>query len=182
MRREVRFAGFGGQGIALAGYIVGKAAAVHDDKYAVLRQSYGPESRGGASAAEVIIDDVPVDYPEVTDPTCLVLMSREALHKYIGSATPGGTVIVDSDLTEDCDWGDRYSVHLIPATRIAEQLGRRIVANMVVVGFFTAVTGFVSRGAVEQAIRTTVSARTLELNLKAFSNGYAVGAGLEVPA
>jgi 2-oxoglutarate ferredoxin oxidoreductase subunit gamma len=180
MRREVRFAGFGGQGIALAGYIVGKAATVFDGKHAVLRQSYGPESRGGASAAEVIVSDEPIDYPDLINPKCLVLMSREALHKFAGALTPGGTIILDSDLAEDEGLSRDHPIYKIPATRLADELGRRIVANMVMLGFFTAVTGMVGREAVEEAIRTTVRPRTIDLNLKAFATGYAAGVGLEV--
>lgn len=181
MRREVRFAGFGGQGISLAGYIVGKAAAVYDGKHAVLRQSYGPESRGGASAAEVVLSDEPIDYPEVTLPECLVLMSREALHKYVDSVAPGGIIIVDSDLAEDEGLNHSYSVYKVPATRMADDLGRRLVANMVMLGFFTAVTGLVSRSSMEESIRSTVPPRTIDINLKAFDAGYKAGIGQEVP-
>lgn len=180
MRSEIRFAGFGGQGIALAGYITGKAAAVFDGRQAVLRQNYGPESRGGASASEVILADAPIDYPALGLPNCLVLMSREARITYGDSVAGDATVILDSDLVEEIGLNPRLTVRKVPATRLADELGRRIVANMVMLGFFTAVTGLVSREAMEEAIRTTVPPRTIDLNLNAFASGFAAGVGQEV--
>ncbi len=82
MRREIRFAGFGGQGIILAGLISGKAAALYDGKEAIVTQSYGPEARGGACSAELVVDDQPIDYPMLSSPVALVVMSQEAAQKY----------------------------------------------------------------------------------------------------
>ena len=82
-RREVRLSGFGGQGIILSGSILGKAAAIYDNKYATFTQSYGPEARGGACAAEVVIDDQPVHHPHIMDPEVLVVMSQGAYNKYV---------------------------------------------------------------------------------------------------
>ena len=178
MRQEVRFAGFGGQGIVLAGYIFGKAAGLYGNKQAVFTQSYGPEARGGACAAQVIVDDEPVDYPSFDKADRLVLMSQEAAKKYGPTAKPGATVIVDSGLVQLDDMGDH--VHGVPFTRIAEELGNRIVANIVMLGFFTAVTGLVSREAVEEAIRTEVRPRFVELNMEAFERGFAFAREAEV--
>ena len=168
-RREVRFAGFGGQGIVLAGYILGKAAALYDGKNASLSQSYGPEARGGACAAELIIDDAPVDYPVLTRPEILVLMSQAAAVRYSTDITEGTIVLVDQDLVSA---GEGRPVHRVPATRLAEGLGRRIVANIAMVGFVTAVTGVVGPEAVQEVIRSTVSPKTLDLNLRAFQAGF----------
>ena len=177
MRQEVRLAGFGGQGIILAGYVLGKAAALYDGKNAILTQSYGPEARGGACAAELVISDEPIDYPLLSQPDFLVCMSQEAFSKYGAAAVEGACLIVDTDLVESAtrkDW-----LRHIPATRLAGELGNRIVANMVMLGFFGAVTGVVARQALEEAIRTTVRASTVDLNLRAFSLGFehaAIGA------
>src|SRR3990170_4993194 len=86
MRQEVRLAGFGGQGIILAGYVLGKAAALYDGKNAILTQSYGPEARGGACSAELVISDEPIDYPLLSQPDFLVCMSQEAFSKYGAAA------------------------------------------------------------------------------------------------
>ena len=83
MRTEIRICGFGGQGVILAGIILGKSASLFDNKEAVQTQSYGPEARGGASKCEVVISDDTVDYPKVESPDILVAMSNEALIKYI---------------------------------------------------------------------------------------------------
>ncbi|GAB4325390.1 MAG: 2-oxoacid:ferredoxin oxidoreductase subunit gamma [Dehalococcoidia bacterium] len=170
-RCEIRLAGFGGQGIVLAGYILGKAASLYDGKSAVFSQSYGPEARGGACAAEVIIDDEQdVDYPVLTRPDILVLMSQEAAVRYSADRADDAIVIVDEDLVS-CDAAD-FLVHAAPMTRIAEGLGRRLVANITMLGFLTAVTGIVSREAMEEAVSTTVPPRTIELNLRAFQAGF----------
>jgi 2-oxoglutarate ferredoxin oxidoreductase subunit gamma len=170
MRQEVRLGGFGGQGIILAGYILGKAASLYDGKEAVFTQSYGPEARGGACAAELIIGDEPIDYPMVSNPQLLVLMSQEAFNKYGSAAAEGAQLIADTDLVEGAaekDW-----LRHIPATRIAEELGNRMVANVIMLGFLCATTGVVSREALEESVRTTVRPNLAELNLRALARGF----------
>ncbi len=168
MRQEIRLAGFGGQGIILAGYILGKAAALYGGKNAILTQSYGPEARGGACSAELVVDDQAIDYPMLESPSIVVLMSQEAFKKYGSQAAPGATIMIDSDLVQGApeEWRG------IPATRLAEEMGTRISANIVMLGFLTGVTGLLSREAMEEAVRTSVPARTVDLNLKAFAAGY----------
>mgnify|MGYP001612412071 CR=1 FL=1 len=175
MRREVRLAGYGGQGIVLAGLLLGKAAALHDGKEAVFTQSYGPEARGGASSADVVIADGPVDHPLVTRPDCLVVMFQEAYERYRPSLAEGGLLVLDQDLVKP-DAGEG-AFRAIPATRLAEGLGKKIAANMVMLGFFTAVSGLVRREAVEAALRATLAPRLVDLNLRAFATGYDYAAG-----
>ncbi len=177
MRQEVRLAGFGGQGIILAGYLLGKAAALYGGKEAVLTQSYGPEARGGACAAELLISDETIDYPMVSSPMLLMLMSQEAFNKHGSAAAEGAQLIVDTDLVESAsskDW-----LRHIPATRMAEELGNRMVANVIMLGFLCATTGVVSREALEESIRSTVRPNLVELNLQALARGLehaAIGA------
>lgn len=171
-RHEVRLAGFGGQGIILSGYILGKAAALYDGKDAVFRQSYGPEARGGACAAEVVIDDGTVDYPVLTRPDVVVLMSQEAAVRYSADMADDALVLIDDDLVSA---GAGKTVLGAPLTRIAEDLGRRLVANIVMLGFFTGATALISREAMEEAIRTTVPPKTIDLNLRAFGEGFERG-------
>ena len=170
MRQEIRLAGYGGQGIILAGLLLGKAAALYDGKEAVFTQSYGPEARGGASSADVVIADQPVDYPLVTRPDCLVVMFQEAYERYRPDLAPGGLLALDQDLVKPN--AQEGVFHAVPATRLAEGLGKRIAANVVMLGFFAAVSGLVSRQAVEQALRSTIPSRHLELNLRALARGY----------
>jgi len=170
VRREVRLAGYGGQGIILAGLLLGKAVALYDGKEAVFTQSYGPEARGGASSADVVISDAPVDYPLVSRPDCLVVMFQEAYDRYRPDLAEGGLLVLDQDLVRpDAREGTFLA---IPATRLAEGLGKKIVANVLMLGFFTAVSALVSRQAVEAALRSTVAPRHLDLNLRAFQTGY----------
>ncbi|MCS7116780.1 MAG: 2-oxoacid:ferredoxin oxidoreductase subunit gamma [Nitrososphaerota archaeon] len=172
MKWEVRFAGFGGQGIILSGYILGKAASIYDKKNAVLTQSYGPEARGGACVADVIISDERIGYPKIDAPDVLVAMSQAAYHTYAKSVKNDGLILIDSDLVKAQEVKNLYSV---PATRIAEELGRRMVANILMLGFFTAVTRIVSYDAMRQSILTSVPKGTEELNIRAFEKGYEYG-------
>ncbi len=170
MRHDIRVAGFGGQGMLLAGLLIGKAAALYDGKEAVLTQSYGPEARGGASNADVIIDDDPIDYPLVAHPDHFVAMFQEAYERYRPNMVKDGTLLIESDLVKPS--ADEGPYRGIPATRIAEELGRRIVANVVMVGFFSGATGLITPQAGEQSIRNTLRPRLVDLNLKAFNAGY----------
>jgi len=164
-RIEVRIAGFGGQGIIRSGNIIGTAAAIHDGKYATFTQSYGPESRGGACAAQVIISDEPIHYPHLLDPRILVVMSQGAYNKYVPGLNRDGLLLVDEDLVELGEEAAGLRVLSIPATRLAEEeLGRRIVANVVMLGFFAAMTDVVSVDALRQAVLESVPKGTEELN------------------
>ncbi len=180
-RHEVRISGFGGQGIITAGYILGKAAALFDERHVTLIKSYGPESRGGASSAQVIISDQEIDYPRLTAPKLLVAMSQEAYAKYIDELAPGGLLLIDDDLVELNHPRDDIEVRAIAATRIAEgELGRKIVANIVMLGFVAANTNAVSYKALSEAVLTSVPKGTEELNRKAFERGYELGVRVDV--
>jgi len=175
-RIEVCIAGFGGQGIIRSGEIVGTAAAIHDGKYATFTQSYGPESRGGACAAQVIISDEPIHYPHLLAPCILVVMSQGAYNKYVPGFNREGVLLIDEDLVELGAEAAGLRVLAIPATRLAEEeLGRKIVANVVMLGFFAAVTNVVSVEALRRAVLESVPKGTEELNSKAFELGYEYG-------
>jgi 2-oxoglutarate ferredoxin oxidoreductase subunit gamma len=168
---QIRLAGFGGQGIILAGYILGKAAAIFEKRHAVLTQSYGPEARGGACSADVVISDSPIHYPKVSAPDILAAMSEEAFHTFSHGLARGGILLTDSVLVQLDEQVEGVETRSFPATRLAEQLGRRIVANMVMLGFLTGVTGLVSPDAMREAIKSSVPAGMVELNLNAFDQG-----------
>lgn len=175
-RYEIRLGGLGGQGIILAGVILGRAAAVYGGLNATMTQSYGPEARGGASRSEVVISDEEIDYPKTLTPDLLAVMSQEAYDKYIKDLKPGGTLVVDPDLVKIDERASKASrVYKVPATRIAESLGRRIVANMVLIGSIIAITKLVSIEAVEDSILASVPQGTEQLNLTAFRRGYEYG-------
>jgi 2-oxoglutarate ferredoxin oxidoreductase subunit gamma len=169
---QIRFGGFGGQGIVLAGSLLGKAASLYGGKEAVFTQAYGPEARGGACRADVIISDEPVDYPYVSQPDILAILFQEAYTIFAPQLAPGGVLIVEQDLVTVEQGG--ANVLAQPFTRIATDLGNRIVTNVVLLGYLVGVTGVVSPDAVEQAIRGTVKEKALDLNLRAFDAGMSL--------
>ncbi|WP_214019243.1 2-oxoacid:ferredoxin oxidoreductase subunit gamma [Methanoculleus sp.] len=173
MRHEVRFSGYGGQGIILSAVILGRAAALYDGKYAVQTQVYGPEARGGASMGQVVIDDEPILYPEVAEPDIFVIMSQQGFEKYGVLAREDAVMLLDSDLVRSRPIS-RYCG--IPATAEAKgTLGREIVANIVMMGALVTATGVVSREAIERAVLDSVPRGTEELNLKALKRGFELG-------
>jgi len=174
-RIEIRLSGFGGQGIILAGYILGKAAALYDHKHATMTQNYGPESRGGACSAQVVMADTPVNYPHLTQPQVLVAMSQEAYTKYVGELGEGGLLIIDEDMVKPDGAPQRVRFYTIPSTRIAEEMGRRMIANIVMLGCLAALDTSVSVEALRQAVRSSVPKGTEDLNIQAFDRGYAHG-------
>ena len=173
-RQEVALGGFGGQGIVLAGYIIGQAASIYDKKNAVLIQDYGPEARGGACRAQVVIEDRAISYPFMENPSVLAIMSQEAYTKYVPALRKGAPLLIDSTLVK-VDNPNGFKLHSIPATGIAQELGRAAVANIVMLGFLTAVTKIASVDAMKKAIAASVPKGTGELNMKAFERGYSYG-------
>lgn len=172
---EIRFAGYGGQGIIRAGLIVGKAAALYDNKHATMNQDFGPEARGGACSSQLVISDKRVLYPYVTKSDCLVAMSQEGYNKFEAELKDNGLLLIDEDLVKPRIARQDIKLYRIPATRFAEELRSRISANVVMLGFFTAITKFVSENAMKKAIPTLVPEKAVETNLKAFQRGYDYG-------
>ena len=154
---------------------MGKAASIYEGVYATMTQSFGPEARGGACAAQVIVSDEPILYPYVTQPDVLVAMSQEAYTKFTPDLKKNGILIVEKDLVRVSDHMPGVLVYSVPATRLAEELGKRMVQNAVMVGFFAAVTGLLSPDSLRKAVADSVPAAFRELNLKAFDKGYEYG-------
>jgi 2-oxoglutarate ferredoxin oxidoreductase subunit gamma len=171
-RYEVRLSGSGGQGIITAGIILAEAACVHEGYHAVQTQSYGPESRGGASKAEVVISKAEIDYPKVTTPDLLVVMTQEACDAYIGDRAEGGWAILDATNIPEVPAGE--NLVLLPLTELARQeTGRAIVANIVALGALVELTGIVRPESMRAAVIARVPKGTEELNQKALAAGFA---------
>ncbi len=168
----IELCGFGGQGIILSGVMIGKAAALYDGLQATFTQSYGPEARGGECSSSVILSKNRASYPFVNEADVIVSMAQTAFNKYIPQLKPDGLLIIDSDLVEPHGVPKGATVRAVPATAIAEELGNKIVANVVILGFFTAVSGKVTRDSMERVVAETVPKRFVDLNMKAFSKGY----------
>lgn len=172
---EIRIAGFGGQGVILAATIIGKAACIEQGEHATMTQSFGPESRGGAASAQVILSDAPILYPYVSRTDILVAMSQEAYTRFVPELKEGGLLIVEQDLVQLKGLPRGIRVLGVPATRLAEELGRRMVLNVVMVGFFAAVAGALNPQAIRKAVASSVPPAFSDLNLKAFDKGYGYG-------
>ena len=172
---EIRIAGFGGQGVILSAVVLGKAASIYENGFATMTQNFGPEARGGACSAQLVVSDSPVLYPYVTQPDIMVIMSQEAYNRFAHELTTGGTCIIEEDLVRVSNLNRDKKVFAIPATRLAEELGKRMLVNTVMVGFFTSVTKLLSADAVRKAVADSVPSSFRELNLKAFEKGYEYG-------
>jgi 2-oxoglutarate ferredoxin oxidoreductase subunit gamma len=175
MLKEIRIAGFGGQGVILATHILGRAASVHEGRFATMTQSYGPEARGGAASAALIVSDEPVLFPYVTRPDILVVMSQEAYTRFTPEVKPGGILLVEEDLVKLDHLAQGLKIYGIPATRLAEELGRKMVLNVIMTGFLCAITSAVSAEAARKAVEEAVPARFRDLNLQAFDKGFLYG-------
>jgi 2-oxoglutarate ferredoxin oxidoreductase subunit gamma len=169
---EIRIAGFGGQGVILSAMVIGKAACIFDGWYATMTQSFGPEARGGVCSAQVILSDQPILYPYVIRPDILVVMSQEAYAHFTPELKEGGLLIIEQDLVRVSELQGRVQVFSVPATRLAEELGNRVVLNTVMVGFFSAVTSLLSPESLRKAIADSVPESLCELNLRAFQKGF----------
>lgn len=172
---EIRIAGFGGQGVILSAIVIGKAGCIYENGFSTMTQSFGPEARGGACSAQVILSDSPVLYPYVTRPDVLVVMSHEAYSIFAPQVRENGTLIIEQDLVRVDTIPTGVRVFSCPATRLAEELGKKMVLNIVMVGFFGAVTGLLQPDSLRNAIADSVPEAYRDLNRKAFDKGYEYG-------
>jgi 2-oxoglutarate ferredoxin oxidoreductase subunit gamma len=172
-KTEITITGFGGQGIVLAGRILGKAAAIGDHKESTFVQSYGPEARGGACSAQVIIAESVIFYPYVRHPDILVCMSQAGYEKFIAQLKDDGILLIDEDLVKSP--GSSREFFSIPSTKMAEELGRKMMANIIMLGFVTSVTNAASEQAMINAVVASVPKGTEEMNATAFKKGYDYG-------
>jgi 2-oxoglutarate ferredoxin oxidoreductase subunit gamma len=170
-RTEICLAGFGGQGVVMSGYVIGRACAVNAGQHATMIQSFGPEARGSSCSATVAISDTEILYPYVHNPDIFVAMSSEGYDKFGSNMKAGGVLIYEKDLVHPT-LKEGQPAYGVPSTRIAESLGRTIVQNIVMVGFFAAATKIVPRETIRNAVKESVPPGTEELNLKAFDAGY----------
>lgn len=171
--KQIMLTGSGGQGMILAGIILAKAG-VRDGYEVTQTQSYGPEARGGASRAEVILDTEPIDFPKVTQADVILAMTQEAADKFHSRLRPGGTFIVDPQFVRTVPAVDG-EVRRVEITRIAREVtGRAITANIVALGVLNRLCRLVSDEALREAVLETVPRGTEELNSRALEAGMAI--------
>jgi 2-oxoglutarate ferredoxin oxidoreductase subunit gamma len=170
-RYEVRLSGSGGQGIIVAGIILAEAAGIYEGKQVCQTQAYGPEARGGASKAEVVISDIEIDYPKAITPDLVLAMNQKACDSYGYDLKPGGLIIVDGTLVKDLPTPRAIA---LPFTQIARQeLGKEMVANIVALGALAKISGVVAVENLEKAVLARVPAGTEDLNRRALAAGVA---------
>ncbi len=175
-KTEIRVGGLGGQGVILNASILGKAASIFEGKHATLIQAFGPEARGSACSAQVTVSAEPIGYPYVKNPDVLVLMSQDAYNQFAPTLKPGGLLLYEEELVSIDNRLPKGTRAIgIPATRFAEELGRRLVLNIVMVGFFAGVTGLLSYESVEKAVKDSVPKGTEDLNMRALKKGFEFG-------
>ena len=168
-KQEICFGGSGGQGIIMAAIVLAEAAGIFDGCQVSQTQSYGPEARGGTCKSEVVISDMPIDYPKVTHPDYLLAMNQASVNTYFKDLKESGLLIVDSTFVDTLPTGKAIS---IPFTKIArDQFGTDMVANMVALGALVQLSGCVSMEGIEAAVKARVPAGTEELNINALRAG-----------
>lgn len=171
VHQELRLSGSGGQGLILAGIILAEAA-LHDGRNVVQSQSYGPEARGGASKAEVIISDNMINYPKVDRCDMLLSLTQKACDKYISSLKSGGILILDSTVKEIPDRDDIRIFSIPILNKASHGLGKPMVANIIALGSIYELTKVVSKEALEKAVLNRVPLGTEELNKRALEEGF----------
>jgi 2-oxoglutarate ferredoxin oxidoreductase subunit gamma len=169
MEKQIIITGFGGQGVVLAGRIVGQAAAIGDKLESTLVQSYGPESRGGECSAQVTIADGFISFPYIKTPDILVCLSQSGYQKYCDQTKEETVLIIDADLVRPTKHKEFFAM---PCTRFAEEMGLKMAANIIMVGFLAGITGAVSVEALRNTVAVSVPKGTEEKNLKAFDRGW----------
>jgi len=174
---EIRICGLGGQGVIMAGMIIGKAASIYEDRFATLVQSFGPEARGSECSAQVMVSDETIAFPYIRRSDVFIALSQSAYDKFVDEMKEGAFLIYEKEMVSpDERLPEGVKRFGIPGTRIAEEeFGRRIVFNMVMLGFFTATTKLVEDEAMRKAVADSVPEGTEELNLKAFERGFSYG-------
>ena len=168
---EIRISGSGGQGIITAGIILAEAALL-DGNNAIQSQVYGPEARGGASKAEVIISSSEIYYPKVTAPQILIALTPEAYRSHGNAVISGGVLLVDSSIA--LGEHPERKVYSLPILETARSQLRPVVANVIALGAIAKLTGCVTLESLEKAVLARIRAEHIDLNKKALTAGIAL--------
>ncbi len=173
MRKEIIFAGFGGQGIILMGVVLAHMMENFPDLQVAQAQSYGPVSRGGACRTDVVISDREIHFPKSARPDFMVFMSEESVKRYIPEGDPERTLVIyDNTLVRSIP-APYKKTFPVPATKVAEEeLKSRIVANMFMLGAIIELVIPGSFAVLQQVVRKSVPPKSEALNVKALEAGY----------
>jgi len=171
------FSGSGGQGVITASIILAEAAVLYENLNATQAQVYGPEARGGATRADVIIADTEIRFPKVTQPNILVCLTQEAYDKFFAIIRPGGLLITDSRFVKTQAKVDARSVSLPMYSTINEKIGKTIVYNICMLGAVIGLTDLVKPESVMKSLETRIPSGFLDMNRHALNLGLELGAG-----
>jgi 2-oxoglutarate ferredoxin oxidoreductase subunit gamma len=172
-RYEIRLSGSGGQGLIFAGVALAQAITTLDDSNVVQTQSYGPEARGGASRADLVISDSEIYYPKPMKLNLLLALTQEACDNYFPDLKEDGLLIIDSDLVTQVPTSRYVGV---PFTQLAKNdIGVPMVANVIALGAICAITGIVSEKALTEVVKLRAPRGTEEKNLAALKLGIKMG-------
>ena len=179
-KHDIRICGLGGQGVIMSGMIIGKAAAIYEDRQATLVQAFGPEARGSTVSAQVMVSDDIIPYPYIRESDVLMAYGQNAYDKFVGELKENAVLVYEEELVlPDDQLPKGVKTFGIPGTRLAEEeMGRRIVFNMVMCGFFGAVTKIIDGDAMREAVKDSVPKGTESFNVKAFNLGFEFGLSL----
>ncbi|MBC8385165.1 MAG: 2-oxoacid:acceptor oxidoreductase family protein [Candidatus Cloacimonetes bacterium] len=170
-KKEIRLSGSGGQGLITAGIILAKAA-VYDGMRVTQTQSYGPESRGGASRADVIISDQEIYFPEATRFDILLSLTQEACDKYADNVKPNGILIADSTQIKNVN-AQLPQIYELPLTDNAiKELGSELPTNIVSLAFLVRIAKVVREESLIKAVKESVKKKYVNMNLKAIRLGF----------
>jgi len=169
-RFEMRLSGSGGQGMILASVIIAEAIGTDPSKRVIQTQSYGPEARGGASKADVVVSTNEIYYPKALTLDLLLAMTQESMDKYYADLKENGTLIIDNVLVTQVPTENYYG---LPFTRLArEEAGHVMVANVIALGAIAGLTGIVSHDALVKAVLARAPRGTEDKNEKAVEIGF----------
>lgn len=176
------FSGSGGQGVITAAIILGEASGIFEGLNVVQTQVYGPEARGGASRADLVISDEPIRYPKVINPQVLICLTQEAYNKYAGIVRPGGILIVEASLVQVAKKIDARQIELPMLEAVQKKIGKPVVFNICMLGALVSLTKVVRPESVFKAIENRIAPRFLAMNQEAFELGQELAHGKESPS
>lgn len=175
MRKEIRITGLGGQGVILVGVLLGTAAVMYENKNAIQTQSYGSEATGTLSESNVIISDDVIHFQKVRNSDIFAAFCQEAYDAKLKKSKENSIVIVEKDLVHNIYDTDKYQTYAIPALSKAEEIGKKVVMNMILLGAIIGITKIIEKESIIRAIKETTSPKFIDLNLQAFNEGYTLG-------
>ncbi len=174
MTHQILIAGFGGQGVLFAGKFLAYKGMVEDKNISWL-PSYGPEMRGGTANCSVVLSDMPVGSPIITNPDVLVAMNLPSLQKFVDAVVPGGKIFIDSTLIDAKVERTDVEVFYIPATQMAKDAGFSTLANMILMGKVIKETGAVRFDNNLETLKSFIPAKKeklIDINCQALQAGY----------